>query len=78
MTLLRFILFFILFLFIVRLVKLIMRYWSSSKTTIDDLKNGQEQVNEKYKDVEEADFKEINFDEEEDLDKHDKSGKQSE
>ena len=70
MTLLRFILFFILFLFIVRLVKLIMRYWSSSKTTIDDLRNGQEQVNEKYKDVEEADFKEINFDEEEDLDKH--------
>ena len=71
MTLLRFILFFILFLFIVRLVKLIMRYWSSSKTTIDDLRNGQGQVNEKYKDIEEADFKEINFDKEEDLDKHD-------
>lgn len=78
MSLLKLILFFILFLFIIRLVRLIMRFWSSSKTTVDDLRNGQEQVNEKYKDVEEADFKEINFDEEEDLEKHDKSGGKSE
>jgi len=37
-----------------------MKYFSSSsKPTIDDLKNEQRNVENKYKDVEEADYKEI-------------------
>lgn len=71
MALLRFILFFILFIFVVRLIKLIARYWSSSKTTIDDLRQESHSTNPKFEDVEEAEYREINFDQEEDLDKHD-------
>lgn len=70
MAILRFILFFILFLIIIRLVRLIARFWSSSRTTIDDLNQESRKVNPKFKDVEEAEYREINFDEEEDLDKH--------
>jgi len=37
-----------------------MKYFSSSsKPTIDDLKNEQRNFEKKYRDVEEADFKEI-------------------
>ncbi|NNG27708.1 MAG: hypothetical protein HKM87_09290 [Ignavibacteriaceae bacterium] len=37
-----------------------MKYFSSSsKPTIDDLKNEQRNVENKYKDVEDADYKEI-------------------
>jgi hypothetical protein len=38
---------------------LIKYFSSSSKPTIDDLKNEQGNIEKKYKDVEEADFKEI-------------------
>jgi len=68
MALLRFILFFVLFLIIVRLIKLIVRYWSSSRPTIDDLKQENKDPNQKFKDIEEAEFREINFDDKEDID----------
>jgi len=72
MVLLRLILFFILFLIIIRLVRLIMRYMSSSKKpTIDDLRQEHRNKNPRFKDVEDAKFREINFDEEEEVDKHD-------
>ena len=72
MILLRLILFFILFLIIIRLVRLIMRYMASSKKpTIDDLRQEHKNENPRFKDVEEAKFKEINFDEEEDINKQD-------
>ena len=70
MVLLRFILYFILFLIVVRLVRLIMKYISSSKKpSIDDLREQHKEVNQKFKDAEEAEFREINFDEQEDIDK---------
>ncbi len=56
---LKIILFFILFLIIIRFVRLISRYWSSSKQTIDDLKNRQREESKHFDDVEEADFREI-------------------
>lgn len=71
MIILRLILYFVLFLIIVRLVRLVMKYWSSTKRTIDDLKQEHKSVDEKYKDVQEAEFREINFDEQEDIDKED-------
>jgi hypothetical protein len=49
-----------------------MRYMASSKKpTIDDLKQEHKDENSRFKDVEEAKFREINFDEEEDVDNHD-------
>ena len=49
-----------------------MRYMSSSKKpTINDLREEHKNNNQKFKDVEEAKFREINFDEEEDVDNHD-------
>lgn len=68
MALLRFILFFILFLIIIRLIKLVARYWSSSRTTIDDLDQPSHNPNQKFKDIEEAEFREIDFDKEENID----------
>ena len=45
---------------VIRFVRLLMKYFSStSKPTIDDLKNEQRNFEKKYKDVEEADFKDI-------------------
>ncbi|MCG6913299.1 hypothetical protein LJE86_05230 [bacterium BMS3Abin03] len=69
MIVFRLILYFLLFLLIARLVRLIMKYWSSSRGTIDDLKQEQKSVDEKYKDAQEAEFREINFDEQEDIEK---------
>ncbi len=60
----KIILFFIFFMIIIRLVRLISRYRSSKKQTIDDLKNQQREESIQFDDVEEADFKEINFDNE--------------
>ena len=49
---------------VIRFVRLLMKYFSStSKPTIDDLKNEQRNFEKKYKDVEEADFKDIPPDE---------------
>ncbi len=60
----KIILFFIFFMIIIRLVRLISRYRSSNKQTIDDLKNKQREESIQFDDVEEADFKEIDFDNE--------------
>ena len=60
----KILLFFILFMVIIRLVKLISRFRSSNKQTIDDLKNQQGEESIQFDDVEEADFKEIDFDNE--------------
>ena len=47
-----------------------MKYFSSSsKPTIDDLKNEQRNVENKYKDVEEADYKEIPPEEDKEVNK---------
>jgi nitrogen fixation-related uncharacterized protein len=61
MGFLKIILFFILFMIIIKFVRLISRYWSSSKQTIDDLKNQQQEESIHFDDVEEADFREIDF-----------------
>lgn len=71
MIIFRLILYIVLFVLVVRLVRLVMRYWSSNRGTIDDLKQDHESVDEKYKDIQEAEFREINFDEKEDIDKED-------
>ena len=60
----KIILFFILFMIIIKFVRLISRYRSSTKQTIDDLKNKQREESIHFEDVEEADFKEIDFDNE--------------
>ena len=60
----KIILFFILFMIIIKFVRLISRYRSSKKQTIDDLKNQQREESIQFDDVEEADFKEIDFDNE--------------
>ncbi len=44
--------------------------FSSSKPTIDDMKNKQRNFDNKYKDVEEADFKEIPPEEEKEENKN--------
>ena len=60
----KIILFFILFMIIIKFVRLISRYRSSSKQTIDDLKNQKREESIHFDDVEEADFTEIDFDNE--------------
>ncbi len=64
MGILKIILFFIFFMIIIKFVRLISRYRSSTKQTIDDLKNKQREESIHFEDIEEADFKEIDFDNE--------------
>ena len=64
MGFLKIILFFILFMIIIKFVRLISRFRSSTKQTIDDLKNKQREESLHFDDVEEADFREIDFDNE--------------
>ena len=45
--------------FIVRLVKLIVKYSSSSRPSVDDLKERAEKLRRQMNDVEEAEFREI-------------------
>ena len=45
--------------FILRLVKLIAKYRSSSRQTLSDLENQQQGETEQFGDVEDADYKEI-------------------
>ena len=45
--------------FILRLVKLIANYRSSSRQTLSDLENQQQGETEQFGDVEDADYKEI-------------------
>jgi len=49
----------ILFLFLIKFVRLISKYRSSSRQTIDDLKNQQQGEAKHFEDVEDADFREI-------------------
>ena len=59
MGILKIVLFLILVFFIVRLVKLIARYRSSTKQSIDDLTNQQRKETQHFKDAEDADYTEI-------------------
>ena len=56
---LRFILFFVVFLLVLRLIRLISRYWSSSRKKNTDIHQQHTNSSQKFKDVEEADFKEL-------------------
>lgn len=52
------IIYFVLFYLLIKFVRMLMRYFSSSKPTVNDLKN-EKRVKHKYDDIEEAKFKEI-------------------
>jgi len=60
---LRFILYLILFYFVVRIVRLVKHYLTSTKDEQTNIK-GNPPVKSKFDNVEEADFKEINHDSE--------------
>ena len=63
---------FILILFGIRLVKLLANFRSGSSSGIDDLKDRATHLKNKYKDLEEADYKDISTpDEENDSSKED-------
>lgn len=51
-------------LFVVRFVRLMMKFGSSSKPNIDDLKDRATNLKNKYKDLEEAEFRDIPSDDE--------------
>ena len=59
------VIFFILFLLIMRVFRLISRYWSSSKKTIDDLRQNQKKKPNQFENVEDAKFREIDPDKKE-------------
>lgn len=59
------VIFFILFLLIIRVFRLISRYWSSSKKTIDDLRQNQKKKPDQFENVEDAKFREIDPDKKE-------------
>ncbi len=59
------VIFFILFLLIIRVFRLISRYWSSSKKTIDDLRQNQKKKPNQFENVEDAKFREIDPDKKE-------------
>jgi uncharacterized protein YpmB len=63
--LLQFIFIAIFVLLIVRLVRLALKYFSSSKPSIDDLKDQAGKFKQKRNDIEEAEFREIPPEEEE-------------
>jgi uncharacterized membrane protein len=56
---------FIFILFVIRLVKLLTNFKSGSTSGIDDLKDKAEHLKNKYKDLEEADFRDITLPDEE-------------
>lgn len=55
----------ILVIFVIKLVKLLMDYKSASRPNIDDLKDRASYLKNKYKNVEEADFRDITSSDEE-------------
>ncbi len=59
------VIFFILFLLIIRVFRLISRYWSSSKKTIDDLRQNKKKKPDQFENVEDAKFREIDPDKKE-------------
>lgn len=56
---LRIVLFFLLFLIVIRLVRVLKKFWSSSKETAQFVRNQKKPDTEKFRDVEEADFTEL-------------------
>lgn len=64
------VIFFILFLIIIRLVRVISRYWSSSKRTFDVRRQSKKKNIDRYENAEDAKFREI------DPDKNEKSEKE--
>ena len=59
------VIFFILFLLIIRGIRLISRYWSSSKKTIDDIRKNKKKKPDRFENVEDAKFREIDPDKKE-------------
>ena len=55
----------LLILFAYRLIKLISKFGSGSKPNVDDLKDRASKLKNKYKDLEEADFRDITLPDEE-------------
>jgi len=55
----------VMILFVVKLVRLIIKYSSSSRPSVDDLKERAEKLRRQMNDVEEAEFREIPPDEDE-------------
>ena len=55
----RVILFFILFLIVIKVVKMISRFLSSYKKTVNDINQRRSKKPQHFDDVEEADFREI-------------------
>ncbi|MCH7965173.1 MAG: hypothetical protein IH950_00560 [Bacteroidetes bacterium] len=55
----RVILFLILFLIVIKVVKMIARYFLSHKKTVDNINQQRSKKPQRFDDVEEADFKEI-------------------
>jgi len=51
--------FLFLFYFILKFVRMMLKYTSSTKSTINDLKHKAENLKQKYGDIEEAEFREI-------------------
>lgn len=49
----------ILVLFVFRLVKLLSKFGSGSRPNVDDLKDRASKLRNKYKDLEEADFRDV-------------------
>jgi len=56
---LKIVFFLILFVFIIKLIRLISRYRSSKRQTIDDLENLQKKEAKQFGDVEDAEYREI-------------------
>jgi hypothetical protein len=53
-------------LFIIKLVRAVMKFKSSQRPSVDDLRERAENLKRKMKDIEEADFREIPPDEDKD------------
>jgi hypothetical protein len=51
---------------VLKLIRLISRYWSSSRKKFTDIHQQRTNSSQKFKDVEEADFKEIPTDKKDD------------
>jgi Na+-transporting methylmalonyl-CoA/oxaloacetate decarboxylase gamma subunit len=58
----RVILFFLLFLLVMKIVRAISKFFSSSKPGVDDLHRKQHSEKKQFDDVEDAEFKEITSD----------------
>jgi hypothetical protein len=56
---LRVIIFFLVFLIAVRLFRVLKRFWSSSKETVNIMKNMKSEEKQNFRDIEEAEFREI-------------------